>query len=85
MTLVPEGELCYCGKRGCVDPYCSASLLSNSTDGSLERFFQLLRELVALHNTFEQDGSYLHICQYRLEATAVDAALQYIEEFLRSV
>ncbi|MFR4456210.1 MAG: ROK family protein [Blautia hansenii] len=24
MTLVPDGGLCYCGKKGCLDVYCSA-------------------------------------------------------------
>lgn len=27
MTLVPGGKLCYCGQRGCADPYCSPESL----------------------------------------------------------
>ena len=42
MTVVPEGELCYCGKRGCLDAYCSARCLSDMTDGKLEKFFRRL-------------------------------------------
>ena len=40
-TLIPDGLKCYCGRSGCVDVYCSASLLSEfSEDGTLEDFFQ---------------------------------------------
>lgn len=135
MTIVPEGRLCYCGKKGCVDAYCSARILSDSTDGNLKLFFDLLhekkerqikiwneylyyltitlnnlrmifdydviiggyvgaymnqyidqlREMAAERNTFERDGSYLRVCNYQLEATAVGAALQYINEFIKSV
>ena len=28
MTLVPDGRPCYCGKKGCLDAYCSAKVLS---------------------------------------------------------
>lgn len=41
MTLIPDGRRCYCGQYGCMDAYCSAGILTEST-GSLEHFFQLL-------------------------------------------
>lgn len=41
-TLVPGGKKCYCGKEGCADAYLNSSILSDHTDGSLERFFKLL-------------------------------------------
>ncbi len=37
-----EGKRCYCGQKGCVDSYCSASVLYSKSDGSLKRFFELL-------------------------------------------
>ncbi len=40
MTIVPDGEVCYCGKRGCLDAYCSAKRLS---DGKPEDFFEQLK------------------------------------------
>lgn len=40
MTLYPQGERCYCGKKGCVDAYCSAKKLADLEEGSLERFFE---------------------------------------------
>lgn len=42
LLLVPGGRECYCGKRGCADPYCAASALTAVTDGDLKRFFQRL-------------------------------------------
>lgn len=42
MTVIPDGKPCYCGKRGCLDAYCSALNLSDAAEGKLERFFELL-------------------------------------------
>lgn len=42
MTIVPDGKLCYCGQRGCMDQYCSATRLSELSGGDLEEFFNLL-------------------------------------------
>jgi len=39
MTLYPGGAPCYCGKSGCLDPYCSALVLSENFGGNLETFF----------------------------------------------
>ena len=135
MTIVPDGLTCYCGQKGCVDAYCSAKVLSDSTNGNIAEFFRLLklngepqkalweeylshlvltinnlrmlydcnvilggyvgayldehiqyiRKLVAKRNTFEVDGSYLHVCKYKLEATAVGAALQHVESFINQI
>ncbi len=41
MTIVPDGENCYCGKQGCLDAYCCAKCLS---DGKLEDFFDRLEK-----------------------------------------
>ena len=44
MTIVPNGECCYCGKQGCLDAYCNATRLSNITEGKLELFFTRLAQ-----------------------------------------
>ena len=44
ITLIPGGRRCYCGKLGCVDAYCSSSILSAMTDGNLGAFFALLKD-----------------------------------------
>lgn len=135
MTIVPHGRTCYCGQKGCVDAYCSAKILSDSTNGNIAEFFRLLklgvepqkgiweeylshlvvainnlrmlfdcnvilggyagaymdeyivqlRELVSKYNTFEVNGDYLHVCKYKLETTAVGAALLHVEDFIKNV
>lgn len=42
MTIADGGRICYCGRRGCVDAYCSATVLSQS-GGTLEDFFRKLK------------------------------------------
>ncbi|CUX26718.1 ROK family transcriptional regulator [Clostridium sp. C105KSO13] len=42
IKIHPGGKDCYCGQRGCVDAYCSATVLSNMSEGNLEDFFQKL-------------------------------------------
>ncbi len=39
-TLVPGGKQCYCGKKGCVDSYCSAKVLA---EDNLEEFFRSVK------------------------------------------
>lgn len=135
MTIVPDGRTCYCGQKGCVDAYCNARILSDSTEGNMKRFFEQLQSRSAPHlaiweeyvshlvvtinnlrmlydcnvivggyvgayldeyldelrarlaekNTFERDGTYLQACRYKLEATAVGAALQWVKQFIDSI
>lgn len=58
MTVVPKGgELCYCGKKGCLDTVCTTTLLEQYADGGLEDFFALLeREDAGAQEVF---GEYL--------------------------
>lgn len=51
----------------------------------LEEFGAPLKELLAKRNTFEEDGSYLEWCSFKLEASAAGAALLLIERFLQEV
>lgn len=45
MILVPGGKKCYCGKRGCLDAYCSAKVLRmDENDRGLNRFFEELED-----------------------------------------
>lgn len=44
MTIIPDGERCYCGKEGCLDAYCSARRLADLTEKKLERFFQRMEQ-----------------------------------------
>ncbi|MFV0364557.1 MAG: ROK family protein [Suipraeoptans sp.] len=42
IVIHPEGETCYCNKKGCLDAYCSALVLANKEGGRLEKFFEKL-------------------------------------------
>lgn len=42
MIIHPGGEQCYCGQLGCMDPYCSSTVLSDLTNGDLDLFFDIL-------------------------------------------
>ena len=136
MTLFPHGKHCYCGKNGCVDTYCSAYVITESSKASVEEFFerlngtgasdlqaiwdeyldnlamainnirmaldcdiivggyigsfldehiQSLRKIVASINTFEKDAQYLKPCTYKIESSAVGAALLNIEAYIDSL
>lgn len=62
MTVVPDGEPCYCGKQGCLDAYCAAVYLSDAADGKLERFFAGLgRGEEAFRKVWDRYTDYLAI------------------------
>ena len=135
MTIIMDGENCYCGKRGCLDAYCAAWHLSDAADGKLEQFFCLLdqgdaeavkiwdsytdylaiavnniymvldcdivlggdvgssmgmhlQELwnkVAGRNTFGEKDPYVKVCNYKVAAAALGAALNVIEMFVSQI
>lgn len=44
MTIVPGGHPCYCGKKGCVETYCSLNaLIGEPVRENADGFFQTLR------------------------------------------
>jgi predicted NBD/HSP70 family sugar kinase len=62
VTLVPNGRVCYCGKHGCTDPYVSALILSNSAEGSLDKFFEYVKEGSSYHvNIWNEYLEYLAV------------------------
>lgn len=44
VQLMRGGRQCYCGKKGCLDPYCNTKILSDLTKGDLALFFEQLAE-----------------------------------------
>lgn len=44
LRIVPNGRLCHCGRRGCLEAYCSISRLSDDLGLTLEEFFYALKE-----------------------------------------
>lgn len=135
MVIHPEGKMCYCGKRGCVDAYCSALRLAELADGNLKDFFdrmeagdggfekvwetylddlaiavdnlrmcfdsdvvlggyvgsfmepylERLRRKVREKNIFDGGGKYVRACRYQQEASALGAAIFFIEDFIDSI
>lgn len=135
LQLVENGKLCYCGRRGCADPYCSSKPLVELTGGDLPAFFELLeqndrnaiqiwddylhslarmihnlrmlfdcrivlggyvgeqidpsisqiQDIVKDLNPFSDDSDYLTVCRVKNEASAVGAALHYIDCFVSSI
>ena len=45
----PDGPLCYCGNRGCLETYCSANSLEQASGMTIKEFFPLLREKKSPH------------------------------------
>lgn len=43
ICIVPDGRPCRCGRRGCLEAYCSTSRLSDDLGLRLEEFFHMLR------------------------------------------
>lgn len=43
MILVPGGKKCYCGKYGCADAYCAASVLTQDGKEKLEEFMERIQ------------------------------------------
>ena len=89
MIIEKEGRLCYCGKRGCADAYCSAKVLQSLTEDNLEEFFRRLKlqEPVCVQ-AWEEYLEYLAIVVSNLRmAFDCDIVLGgyvggYMEEFL---
>ena len=45
MCVNPDGPLCYCGNRGCLETYCSADALEQACGMPIPDFFHSLREI----------------------------------------
>lgn len=43
IILVPGGKKCYCGKCGCADAYCAASVLTQGGKNKLEEFMESIQ------------------------------------------
>lgn len=40
LMIVPNGRKCLCGRKGCLDMYCSTDILARSSQDSLASFFE---------------------------------------------
>ena len=63
ICIDPHGPKCYCGKRGCLETYCSANALMTAAGMPIPEFFAALREE-------EPMSELLHIWQTYLDHLA---------------
>lgn len=47
LCINPDGPLCYCGNRGCLETYCSANALEHASGLPIKEFFSRLREEIS--------------------------------------
>lgn len=57
MVLKPEGKMCCCGKKGCLNAYCSTRTLTENGNKTLQMFFEGVRDHIG--ETVEQWDQYL--------------------------
>ena len=51
----------------------------------MEPYLSDLQQRASLLNTFGQDASYIRLCQFKVEASALGAALRHIEAFIQTI
>ena len=51
----------------------------------MSEHIETFRNKAAELNPFEKDASYIKVCHYKTEASAVGAAVYYIDKFLRGL
>ncbi|MCM1220302.1 MAG: ROK family transcriptional regulator [Lachnospiraceae bacterium] len=61
MILVPGGRKCYCGKSGCADAYCAASVLTHDGQEKLEDFMRKIHTDARTGETWEEYLEHLAI------------------------
>jgi len=61
MILVPGGRTCYCGKNGCADAYCAASVLTQNGKEKLEEFMKKIHTDVKAGKIWEEYLEHLAI------------------------
>ena len=57
----------------------------NSENSGIENGKDNSKKRKEWHNTFEDDGSFVKLCTYQTGAAAYGAAMDVMEEFLRTV
>lgn len=60
-------------------------ILGGYVGAYMTQYINVLREKVAKLNPFEKNGNFIHICHYKTEASAVGAAIYFIDNFIQSM
>jgi len=82
-TLVMDGRLCTCGRKGCVEAYCSVSALIKDTQEAMEQDRGSLMWASSKNNLKFVDGLTAFECAKRCDGSAqkvVDRYIKYLGE-----
>lgn len=60
-------------------------VLGGYVGSCLELYIEEIRKMVSERNTFSEDGSFVRVCNHKVGAAALGAALQVIELFIEQV
>lgn len=60
-------------------------ILGGYVGSFLTEYLDKIRNMLAIRNTFERDADYISVCNYKFEASAVGAALYYINEYINEI
>ncbi len=60
-------------------------VLGGYVGSHMEMHISELTALVSQRNPFEKNGSYIKVCDYKFEASAVGAALHYVDEYIKLI
>lgn len=92
ITLVPHGKQCFCGRKGCVNAYCSTDNLTVFTGGDLSVFFEGVKEgRLEYVSAWEEYMNYLALTIHNL-MTSFDERLilggnlaKYLEPYMETI
>lgn len=60
-------------------------ILGGYVGSHMEKYVNSLMDLVNERNAFEKQGEFIKVCNYKFEASAVGAALYYVDAFIDSI
>lgn len=60
-------------------------VLGGYVGSHMENHIEKLTEIVNKRNPFENNGRYVKVCNYKFEASAVGAALHYLDYFIKNI
>ncbi|MBN7772822.1 ROK family transcriptional regulator [Clostridium aminobutyricum] len=60
-------------------------VLGGYVGSHMENHVSALTEMANLRNPFEKDGNYVKVCNYKFEASAVGAALHYLDDYINNI
>ncbi len=78
MVLTPEGELCTCGERGCLEAYASATALIRQAQHAAIRYPESLLNLMVEGDLNEITGKTVFLAAERGDAAAERVVAAYI-------